>query len=73
MLRISGSMLYLRMNLLRIATSAGLSLDAEMADWLDEISTFNINARYDNYKQDFYKRCTTDFAQVWATRIHQKT
>lgn len=58
-------------DLLRIATLAGLKFDGEMADWLDEISTFNINARYDSYKQDFYKRCTDVFAQMWAKRIDE--
>lgn len=56
-------------DLLRLATTAGLKPEAEIVEWLDDISTFNINARYDNYKQDFYKRCTQSFAQLWADRI----
>jgi HEPN domain-containing protein len=58
-------------DLLRLAILAGLKPEGETADLLDEISSFNINARYDNYKQDFYKRCTYDFAQKWADRIDQ--
>lgn len=27
------------------------------------------NARYDNYKQDFYKLCTKEFAGVWINNI----
>jgi HEPN domain-containing protein len=56
-------------DLLRLATKAGLEVSDEKADWLDEISTFNINARYDNYKQDFYKLCTKEFAGIWLERI----
>jgi HEPN domain-containing protein len=56
-------------DLLRLATEAGLVVDEEKEEWLDEISTFNINARYDNYKQDFYRRCTKDFTNVWSARI----
>jgi hypothetical protein len=52
-----------------LATKAGLEVSDEKADWLDEISTFNINARYDNYKQDFYKLCTKEFAGIWLERI----
>ena len=26
-------------------------------EWLDEITTFNLNARYDDYKQSFHKLC----------------
>ncbi|GHV34392.1 hypothetical protein FACS1894178_1800 [Bacteroidia bacterium] len=44
---------------------------AEMADFLDEITGFNINARYDNYKQDFYKRCTKDYADKWISNIQK--
>ncbi len=37
--------------------------------WLDAISAFNIIARYDDYKQDFQKKCTRDYAIIWATNI----
>jgi len=33
------------------------------------ISTFNINAPYDDYKQEFYKKCTPDYAINWFTNI----
>ena len=56
-------------DLLRLATIAGLKIDEETEEWLDDISTFNINARYDSYKQDFYKLCTKDFANMWSERI----
>jgi HEPN domain-containing protein len=56
-------------DLLRLATNAGLNINDETEEWLDDISTFNINARYDNYKQDFYKLCTKEFAFLWSERI----
>lgn len=56
-------------DLLRLATAASIEMSDEQKDWLDEISTFNINARYDSYKQDFYKRCTKDFTTIWSQRI----
>jgi len=56
-------------DLLRLATKAELIFNDEIEEWLDDISTFNINARYDNYKQDFYKLCTKDFAKLWSERI----
>jgi len=58
-------------DLLRLATYAGLKIDEETEEWLDDISTFNINARYDNYKQEFYKLCTKDFAYLWSERIEK--
>lgn len=56
-------------DLLRLATKAGLEINEETKEWLDEISTFNINARYDSYKQNFYKLCTREFAERWSERI----
>jgi len=56
-------------DLLRLATKAELIFNDEIEEWLDDISTFNINVRYDNYKQDFYKLCTKDFAKLWSERI----
>ena len=38
-------------------------------DWFDTITTFNLNARYDSYKQAFYKKCTRDFSTKWISRI----
>lgn len=58
-------------DLLRLATKAGLKIDEEQEEWLDEISTFNINARYDNYKQNFYKLCTREFTYLWSERIEK--
>lgn len=40
-----------------------------MEDDLDMITTFNINARYDNYKQEFYNRCTKEFTDLWKQKI----
>ena len=31
------------------------------------VTAFNINARYDDYKKDFYKKCTADFAPDFDT------
>ncbi len=56
-------------DLLRLASLSGLELSQEQEDWLDHISTFNINARYDNYKQDFYKRCTRPYTEMWIERV----
>ncbi len=56
-------------DLLRLARKAEIKLSDEFEEWLDEISTFNLNARYDNYKQDFYNLCTQEFTELWITRI----
>ena len=58
-------------DLLRLATKTGLTLTEETQEWLDDISTFNLNARYDNYKHDFYKLCTKEFTVTWLERIEK--
>ncbi len=58
-------------DLLRIAEKSNLELTEEYADWLDVISLFNINARYDDFKREFYKQCTEDFTKEWMVRIKE--
>ncbi len=56
-------------NLYRLAELIGLDMTEEYADWLDEITSFNINARYDDYKKEFHKLCTPDFTKSWIEKI----
>lgn len=56
-------------DLLLLATKSNLEISDEMMEWFDTITTFNINARYDNYKQDFYNLCTKEFTDIWISRI----
>jgi len=57
-------------NLYRLAELSELELTEEYANWLDKITTFNINARYDDYKKEFYALCTAPFAEEWITKIN---
>lgn len=43
-------------DLTKLAMLSGLSFSEEHLDWLDTISTFNMTARYDSYKDAFYKK-----------------
>ncbi len=45
-------------NLATLAGLTGLKFSQEQLDLLDEINTFNIEARYDDYKFKFYKKAT---------------
>lgn len=58
-------------DLLRLSSKCGLKVSSEFEEWLDDISTFNLNARYDNYKRDFNKLCTKEFTAVWVQRIEK--
>jgi HEPN domain-containing protein len=56
-------------NLYRLAEMIEVELSEEYADWLDEITSFNINARYDDYKREFYSICNFDYTQYWIGNI----
>lgn len=56
-------------DLVRLAAKAKLVLDEDQKDLLDTITTFNIRARYDDYKLEFYKICTKDFTAEWIGNI----
>lgn len=56
-------------DLVRLAEISKLELSEEYLDWLDSITTFNINARYDSFKQEFYNKCTKEFTEEWIDKI----
>lgn len=56
-------------DLTKLANLSGLLFSEEHLDWLDTISTFNMNARYDSYKEAFYKKCTYEFTAEWIDKI----
>ena len=55
----------LKAQLIELAQDAGYELSESEYDQLAEINTFNINARYDDYKFEFYKKATESYAKVW--------
>ena len=56
-------------DLRRICEKAGFLLDDQQIIVLDSISRFNLNARYDDYKQAFYTLCTPEFTKKWVDEI----
>jgi HEPN domain-containing protein len=50
-------------DLLLLSEKSGLTIDENIKDILDLITTFNISARYPDYKQSFYKKCTKDYCE----------
>ncbi|MCL2486737.1 MAG: HEPN domain-containing protein [Oscillospiraceae bacterium] len=55
-------------DLMTLSQKARLDVDDEKADLLDLISTFNISARYPDYKRTFYLKCTREYT---AARIDE--
>ena len=56
-------------NLFRLAEYCEVELTDEKSDWLDKVTSFNLNARYDDYKKEFYHQCTFEFTEYWIEKI----
>jgi HEPN domain-containing protein len=58
-------------DLVRLSEKGGLSLNENQKDILDTITAFNLRTRYDDYKMDFYKKCTKSFTEEWIDQIKE--
>ncbi|HEA29726.1 MAG TPA: HEPN domain-containing protein [Leeuwenhoekiella sp.] len=56
-------------NLLKLAKLVNIEMSSEQLETIDKITSFNLNARYDDYKKEFYQVCTQDFTQEWIDKI----
>lgn len=52
-------------NLSRLAELSDINIDLKTEKQLKEISSFNVSARYDDYKFSFYKKATRDYTSRW--------
>ena len=58
-------------DLLRLAMLCGLQPTEEQKDALQLITLFNIESRYEDYKRDFYGKCTKEFAEASIAKIEE--
>ena len=58
-------------DLLYLAEKTELKLTERQKDLFDEITRFNINARYDDYKKEFYARCTDEYTEKQLKNIEE--
>ncbi|KKQ25975.1 MAG: hypothetical protein US40_C0004G0010 [Candidatus Roizmanbacteria bacterium GW2011_GWC2_37_13] len=54
-------------DLKRLTKETDIIFDQEQTASLNEITSFNIEARYDDYKLNFYKKANKDYAKKWVT------
>lgn len=54
-----------------LAEKAGLELREEQETFLEEVSDFNIEARYPDIKFSFFKRCTKEFSEKYFRNIKE--
>jgi len=55
----------------KLSKTAGLELNESLKDSFDIITSFNIEARYPDFKHLFYKKCTNKFTSSNIERIKE--
>lgn len=58
-------------NLVRLAKQAKLEIPPVRAIDFEEISSFNIEARYDDFKLSFYKNATRVYTEKWLKKCQE--
>jgi len=48
-----------------------LKIDEDMKLFLDRVNDFNLEVRYPEYKNEFYKLCTKDLADENLSKIRE--
>lgn len=62
-------------NLSKLVKDAGVAVTANEIQQLDEITRFNVAARYDDFKFQLYKKATAEYTRTWfeiAEKLYQK-
>ena len=52
-----------------LAKLANLDLEKDVLDYFELVNKFNVRARYDDYKQAFYKTCTKEYVDEHFQKI----
>ena len=58
-------------NLILLSQKANLEVPAEIREKIQTINTFNISARYDDYKRTFDEKCTDDYTSEQVKNIEE--
>lgn len=58
-------------NLLKIAEDAGMNLSKEQKIFLDEVTTYNLRARYQDFKDRFHKMATKEYTEDSINKIKE--
>ncbi len=56
-------------NLVKLAELSFLELTDEDLEFFDEVNSFNLEARYPDYKNKFHKKCNRDFTENYFEKI----
>ena len=58
-------------NLILLSQKANLNVPNDIREKIQIINTFNISARYDDYKKSFQEKCTDDYTYEQVNNIEE--
>ena len=58
-------------DLLYLAQKINLTVTETQKLYLNEITRFNLNSRYDDYKREFYNKCTDEYTKEQINKIEE--
>ena len=58
-------------NLILLSQKANLEVPAEIREKIQTINTFNISARYDDYKRTFDEKCTDEYTSEQVKNVEE--
>jgi len=58
-------------DLVKLSSEAEINLTEEQKRDFKEITSYNIEARYDDIKLSFYKKATKEYAKKWAIKCKE--
>lgn len=58
-------------NLVKLSEHASVHLSDEQKVFLDEVSDFNLEVRYPEFKREFFKLCTKELSENYFVRIKE--
>lgn len=58
-------------NLILLSQKANLKVPSEIREKIQTINTFNISARYDDYKKSFDSKCTDEYTSKQVKNIEE--
>lgn len=56
-------------DLIYLAKKTFIPINKELLNDLNEINTFNIRTRYEDYKRIFYKKATKEYCEKWLNKV----
>lgn len=58
-------------NLIHLADLSGVKFNKEQISLISDINNFNIRARYDDFKRNFYKKATPSFTEKYIKKTKE--